>query len=953
MRFRMLGPLEIWSGSGWTGISAGKQRALLACMLLKSPQIVPIETLIFELWRDAPPPTANNLVSMYVTQLRRAIGDPHGRVLIRREPGYQLKSHPEDTDLRQFEQLVARGRKALAGGDAETAASLLTAAEALWRGGFLADVAPSAFVSGESERSVELRMSAAELRIAADLGCGRCTEVIPELRSLVGEHPLRERLWLLLMRALDDAGRHAESLSVYGQARSVISEELGVDPGPELQKLYAELLAPEAPSLRERPIRHAALADFASVPAGEAPLTPYPTEPAATRPAQLPADIADFTGRATQVSLLCEALTRPDGTSGPGTVRIAVVAGAAGIGKTILAVHAGHQVRELFPDGQLYADLRGASTDPTPPGEALARFLRDLGLDGDKIPADDEERAALYRTRLTGRRMLILLDNAKDAAQVRPLLPGTASCAVLVTTRNRTPYLVSTRFVDLNTLREPEALELFSRIAGHDRAGAEPDGTAEVLLACAGLPLAIRICGTRLATRGQWRIATMADRLRDERHRLDEFKVGDLEVRASFRVSYDSLDAGGCRTDPARAFRLLGLWQGQEISLSAAASLIGEREENVAAALETLVDANLLESPEPNWYQLHDLLRLFATERVQAEETEEARAGAMARLVQDYQAAATVAADMLSPYRYRIAGEDPRSGPPPGSAQRALDWYDREHDNLTAAIWQAAAAGLHDAAWRLPTALFPFFTRSNNWADCVASHRIAVGSARLSGSLPGEAWALHHLGYGLARLGDAEAFSCLQEAFTLRQEMGDTGGEARTAIALTEAHYRIHGIQAGYDYSLQCLELLRNAGDPALLGIGLNNHGEFCLFLGKTAEAAESLQEALGICTEIWGRNGRGHVLENLGRIDLESGRLPEAITTLSEAHRIHVAQGHLMGQAMVLKYLAKAQRGVGQEDQARTSLRTALTLFENLGADEEAETINFMLAARDNPRKP
>lgn len=789
MRFRMLGPLEIWSGSDWTGISAGKWRALLACMLLKSPQIVPIETLIFELWRDTPPPTATNLVSIYVTQLRRAIGDPQGRVLIRREPGYQLKTDPDDTDLRQFEQLAARGREALAGGDAETAASLLAQAEALWRGGFLADVPPSALVSGESERSAELRMSAAELRIAAHLGCGRCTEVIPELRSLVVEHPLRERLWLLLMRALSDAGRHAESLSVYGQVRSVISEELGVDPGPELQELYAELLGSQAPSPRKRHhARQATLADIAGTPVGEAPVTPDPAEPTATRPAQLSADIGDFTGRATQVSLLCEALTRPDGTSGPGTVRIAVVAGAAGVGKTILAVHAAHQVRELFPDGQLYADLRGASTDPMAPGEALARFLRDLGLDGEKIPEDDQERAALYRTRLTGRRMLILLDNAKDAAQVRPLLPGTAACAVLVTTRNRTPYLVSTRFVDLNTLREAEALELFSRIVGHDRTGAEPDGTAEVLLACSGLPLAIRICGTRLATRAQWRIATMADRLRDERRRLDELKVGDLEVRASFRVSYDSLDAGRRRVDPARVFRLLGLWQGHEISLSAATALVGEREEDVAGALETLVDANLLESPEPDWYQLHDLLRLFATERVQAQETEEARAGAVTRLLQRYLATATSAADILSPYRYRIPGEEPpRPGPPPGSAHRALDWYGREHANLTAVIRQAAAAGIHDAAWRLPTALFPFFARRHDWAGCVAAHRIAVNSARLSGSRPGEAWALHHLGYGLARLGDEEAFSCLQEAFTLRQEMRDTSGQALTAIALTTA----------------------------------------------------------------------------------------------------------------------------------------------------------------------
>ena len=234
-------------------------------------------------------------------------------------------------------------------------------------------------------------------------------------------------------------------------------------------------------------------------------------------------------------------LLQEESASSPGAVRIAVVAGAAGLGKTTLAVHAAHQVRALFPDGQLYVDLFGATAQPAAPGEVLARFLRDLGVDGDKVPAGDDERAALYRTRLTGRRVLVVLDNARDAAQVRPLLPGSASCAVLVTTRRRPTDLASTRFVDLNVLDDAEALALFSRIVGDERPAEEPAATAEVLLACAGLPLAIRICAARLAARRHWKIATMAKRLRDERRRLDEMKTGDLAVRASFQVSYDSL----------------------------------------------------------------------------------------------------------------------------------------------------------------------------------------------------------------------------------------------------------------------------------------------------------------------------------------------------------------------------------------------------------------------------
>ena len=375
--------------------------------------------------------------------------------------------------------------------------------------------------------------------------------------------------------------------------------------------------------------------------------------------------------------------------------------------------------------------------------------------------------------------MLIVLDDARDAAQVRPLLPGSASCAVLVTTRNRTANLPGTRLVDLATLAGPEALELFSRMAGDARPAAEPEATAEILRACAGLPLAIRICAARLATRPQWRIATMAARLQDERRRLDELQAGDLEVRASFQVSYDTLSAGRHRVDPAHAFRLLGLWQGQWISLPAAAALTGDREEDVTGALETLVDANLLDSPEPDQYRLHDLLHLFATERAQAEETTEARAEATRRLLQWYLATATAAADTISPHRYRLPDQAPPSPiPSPGPMQDTVQWYESENANLIAATRQAAASGLHDVAWRLPTALFPFFSRRQAWVDCVTTHRIAVTSARLCGSRSGEALALHHLGFGLARLRDTEAFDCLQEALAIRQEAGDLGGEA-------------------------------------------------------------------------------------------------------------------------------------------------------------------------------
>ena len=982
MRFRILGPLEVWSDGRWTAVSASKWRSLLACLLLRPGHLYSTESLILELWGDRPPAKANNLVSIYVHKLRRLIGDPEGRLLVSRAPGYLLRVGPGDVDFQEFESLVADGRIALAGADPERAAALLAQALGLWRGPLLADVQPTVLITTEAERTGELQLAAAELRAEADLACGRPAEVIPELRKLVAENPIRERLWLLLIRALNESGRHAEALDTYAQARHVISDELGVDPGVELRELYARLLAADAAAVprqdkrpRGRPAETPAAADEppagdeadSEISLGEAPGTisigtfaevgpapaatsgpaaVQPADLAIPRPTQLPADIGDFTGREAHVTHLCDMLLQEGTTSSPGAVRIAVVAGAAGLGKTTLAVHAAHQIREQFPDGQLYVDLSGATAQPAAPGEVLARFLRDLGVDGNKVPAGADERAALYRTRLTSRRVLVLLDNAKDAAQVRPLLPGSASCAVLVTTRRRPTDLASTRFVDLNVLETGEAMALFSRIVDDVRPAEEPEATAEVLLACAGLPLAIRICAARLAARKHWKIATMAKRLRDERRRLDELKTGDLAVRASFQVSYDSLQTADYGADPARSFRLLGLWQGASISLPAAAALLDEEEGEMAEALEMLVDANLLESPGPDWYRFHDLLKFYATERAQAEEPEEERTVAVARLLQWYLATADASATIVSPHRYRVPFEhEPGAAPlSPASVEDALEWYETERENVLAAIRQAAGAGLHGVAWELAATLFPIFNRHDNWADCIIANRIGADSARLAGHRGGEAWTLQNLGQALARLRDEEALSVLEQALTLCREIGDRTGEGRTAVQLADAYYKLRGPEAALEHSLRSLKVLREVGNASLLGSGLNNHGEFCLELGRLDEAAEYFREAYEIWERIGGF-GKGHVLHNLGRVQMESGQLADAIATLTEARSVHKASGDLIGQATTLKYLGRARHATGDDDQARTAWDEALAIFESLKADSEAADIRASLA--------
>jgi tetratricopeptide (TPR) repeat protein len=666
------------------------------------------------------------------------------------------------------------------------------------------------------------------------------------------------------------------------------------------------------------------------------------------RPAQLPADIGDFTGRDTHVKHLCDLLLAGNAASSPGAVRIAVVNGAAGLGKTTLAVHAAHQVSAQFPDGQLYVDLLGASSQAASPGEVLARFLRDLGVEGDKVPARDDERAALYRTTLTGRRVLILLDNAKDAAQVRPLLPGSSACAVLVTTRNRTSDLASMQFVDLNVLEDTEALALFTRVVGEERAAAEPDATAEVLVACAGLPLAIRICAARLAARRQWRIATLAGRLRNQHRRLDELKTGDLAVRASFQVSYDSLKTAGRGANPARVFRLLGLWQGASISLSAAAALIGEPEDDVADALEGLVDVNLLESPAPDWYRFHDLLKVYATERAGAEEPEAARDEAVSRLLCWFLDTAEAAADTVSPQRYQVRYESRASGYPPltfATVEAALAWYDDERANIVAATRQAAAVGLHEVACRLPSTLWPLFNRRNNWADCVTTYRVAAESAAKTGDRLGEAWALNQLGFALVRLRDPEAFAHLERALAVRQEFSDTLGEAHTAIALGE-HFRVHGAdEDALRYLRRAATLLEPMGATSLRSVALNNLGEVYRGLGELDAAAEWYLQALDIGREIGG-HAEGHALNNLGFVYMRQHRLDQAVATLEEAVSRHRASGDRGGEAQALMNLGTAQAETGSQTEARTSLTDALGIFNQIGDQERAAETVALLAS-------
>jgi DNA-binding SARP family transcriptional activator/Flp pilus assembly protein TadD len=938
-RFRILGPVEVRAGHGWTGIGAPKWRALLATLLLNPGQPVSTDRLIAELWGDQPPDRALNLVSVYVLRLRRLLGDPGGRVLTTRAPGYQLLLGPGDVDAGRFEALASQGRQALTAGNFRRAAELLGEALALWRGRALADVPPSELVSAEAERLEESRLTALELRIEADLGCGQNAQLVPELRRQVSDHPLREGLWGLLIRALDAGGRHAEALAAYAQAREVIADELGVDPGPELQRLYQVLLT----------------ADMVVVPAAPDPRPPAPAvapseagaaarqAPATTRrvPAQLPADLPDFTNREIHLQRLLRLVQEAQERDNP-AMPVAVVAGTPGLGKTAFAVHAAHALRRDFPDGQLYVNLLGGTEQPALSDEVLARFLRDLGVDGARVPVEAEERAAMYRTRLAGKRTLVLLDDARQAAQVRPLLPGAGSCAVIVTSRSRLSDLAGSSLVDLDVLDDAKAAELFRRIVGADRADSEPEAMREVLGVCAGLPLAIRIAAARLAARPGWSVQTLADRMSDQLRRMDELTTGDLAVRACFQVSFDALPRDPSRggTDPARAFRMLGVWQAPSIGLRAVSALIGTPDEAIAASLEVLVDAHLLESPAPDMYRLHDLLRVYAGERARADEQQSVIESAVRRVLGWYLLTADAAARVVAPYGDRVALDPPEDGCRPldfADAGQALRWCERERANLVAAVRQAASQGLHDAAWKLAVTVMACFDRLGYHAEWLTTHRFALGSARAIADRDGEAWVLNNLGVVLSEQHADDAIACFEQALAILKETGNLRGQAKAANNLAFSH-QLHG---RYEEAAQALvsviDLQRRVGHRYGEAVALCNLGAAYRALGRFDESVASSQQALLIDREIGATRDEAYALYNLGRAHVDLGRVGEAIDLLEQAAAKHRAAGDRSGEGRDLRHVGVAYMQAGQSSTARERWERAYHLFR--GLEDTAQT--------------
>jgi len=553
--------------------------------------VVPADQLVETVWDDRPPRSAATTLRNYVMRLRKGLGRAGERIETR-AGGYLITVGPGEFDADRLVALRDLGVDALRQGAFERATGLLDEALGLWRGPALVDVPSDSVRRVEADRLAEARLDILESKLDSELHLGHHAALFAELRTLTATHPERERFWVQLMTALYRSGRQSEALAVYQQVRQILTKEIGVEPGTELRAVHQRILSAD-PSLDDL----APVQDTEEHGIGR---------PVSLTPFQLPPDPTDFTGRTAEVLDLTARLTTTSRTS----PLIAVVSGRPGVGKSALAGHVAHAARFGHPDGTLYADLRGTQREPASARAVLGSFLLSLGVPARAIPADLDERTALYRSVLAGRRLLVVLDNARDSAQVGPLLPSDPANASLITSRARLSDLAGAHPVELDAMTEDEALLFLERVLGPARPAADPRATAALVAACGGLPLALRVCAARLSARPSWTVRHLADRLAGERQLFDELSLGSLDVRASFAASYEALDPAA-----ARAFRLLSLPNTATVRIETAARLLNEPLSHTERILERLVDAHLLDAEEPGRYRYDGLLRAFAREQ--------------------------------------------------------------------------------------------------------------------------------------------------------------------------------------------------------------------------------------------------------------------------------------------------------------------------------------------------
>jgi DNA-binding SARP family transcriptional activator/Tfp pilus assembly protein PilF len=919
VRFRLLGPLAVDDIAGDGAVPPGARlRVLLATLVLHANTPIPRDALAETVWDANPPPGADASLRSYVLRLRRALGPEAGARIEYHDPGYLIRLTRSEVDVLEFDALARKTAQAVHAASWEEAAALGARALALWRGQPLLDV-PSRILRNEFvPRLEQLFVQLREDCVEADLRLGRYDRLVPQLRELTTAYPLRERFHTQLMLALAHGGRRAEALEVYQRARQTLVDELGVEPGPELRDLHERILTG---GLDPGAATNAA-ADLAP--------TPAPQE-AATRPSvprQLPAAVRLFTGRQTEL----DELARLPGGNGAfsGTVVISAIDGMAGIGKTTLAVHAAHRLAEWFPDGQLFIDLHGYTKGyrPRSPAEALEAFLHALGVPAQQVPEDVDQRAALYRQRLAGTKTLILLDNAVDEAQLRPLLPASPGCLVLVTSRRRLKGLDEAHSLSLDLLPAQDAVVLLRAVVGPDRIGADDPLLGEIARLCGRLPLAIRIAGALLRHRPAWTLEHLASLLRDQHQRVSVFRDGERDLASIFDLSYSGLDE-----QHQRVLRRLGMVPGPDSDAYAAAALLECDPTTATWLLEDLVDHNLLIEYAPGRYRLHDLMRAHAR-ALATSDPEADRDAALDRLLHYYAHTAQSASVPIARYpRPAPHGPAPAYAPDVTDPEAARAWLRGELDNLEAAQAYARAAALHEHTLALAAGLAETLRIDGHFTRALDLHQAAAETAERHGHPVAHADALLELGRVRRMTGDpAGAGEALSRALEIYRATGNHSGEATT---LTEQArlLRLSGeTAAAADALTEALEICRATGNHGGEANALTELGNVPGPTGDLIGAADALDQALGIYHAIGHRSGEADVLLALGRIRQYLGDLASATDLQTRALGMYRAIGHRQGEAYALTELGNLRGQAGDMVGAADALSQALEIHRAIG---------------------
>ncbi|MEV5903084.1 BTAD domain-containing putative transcriptional regulator [Streptomyces sp. NPDC052127] len=971
LRFAVLGAVRVFRGDAELELGGPQERAFLALLLVGAGRPVAVGEIVEVLWGATPPRSAVNVVRRHVGSLRRLLepglaARAEGRWLVRDAGGYRLVTDGDSSDLLRFRALREEGRR-IADRSPAQALELLTEALSLWRGPLAVGI-PAQARAHPAFDAVDRELPAA-VRQAADaaLRAGRPDAVLADLRQAAARHPLDEPLQAGLLLALAAAGHRSEALAAYEAVRARLAEELGIDPGAVLRDARDAVLhgvreTAVGPSSNESSgeVTEGAGADgFLADPAhahtpAHTPAPGPPSPSALPPPAQLPHGIEVFTGRDVELDEAF-ALSGADG-SGPGTVVISAIGGMAGVGKTTLAVHWAHRVADRFPDGQLYVNLRGF--DPSgavlDPGEAVRGFLGALGVPPERVPHGVDAQAALYRSMLAGRRVLVVLDNARDTEQVRPLLPGSPGCLTIVTSRDELAGLVAAHGARSLVLRPFDAVQaraFLGRRLGAKRVAAEPRAADEISELCAGLPLALACVAARAAGHPHFPLAAVAAELREAHGSLDAFVRSDASVDVGTVFSWSSRAVSAAA---ARLFRLLALHPGPDLSLPAAAALAGLPVRRARPLLAELTGLHLVTEHGPGRYAFHDLLRAHAGELVHERHTGADRAAALNRLYHHYLHTVHAADRLLAPNADPLPpppapeGVDPE---PLADDDRALAWLTAEHAVLLAVVETAAASGQpvqERLACQLAWSLEPFFDRRGHWHDGLAVQRTALDAARRLADPALEARGLRGLARVEGRLGlHSRSVPRLERALELFTELGDDTGRAHTHRSLGWECDQRGDLPGALRHNRFALGLFRTLGDRAAQASVLNSVGWYHAQLGEYRRALTHCFEALTMLQELGDRYGQAATWDSIAYAHHHLGRHPHALLGYRNALALLRDQGVPYVEADILVRVGDTHLATGDHDGARTAWQQALVLLRRLN-HPDAERVEVLLNARD-----